>query len=354
MKGRVGAGGDGRALPLSTLVSLDIPTTGMLHNDLTSSTIEVIKKPVLVALAMHPQRLKESPVSNSILSSEDNNRQISISIDDITLNDLIIRDRTLWATQKQMETLFDLSQSSVSEQIKSFIEVNGADESVYRKFRLTAADGKKYDVGHYSLEVLTYVGYRAHHTERTILFRKLAADIIRQYVMGELRTIERNVYQNVRDCIALSADYDPSSEVCRNYFATIQNKLYFAVTGRTAAEIIAVRANGNYTNMGLQSWDHENIRKSDAVIAKNYLSGEEITALEHLDKVIINGADLVLREIGRGKRVTMQDWCASVDMYIIASRMEVLQSRGTISSEQAKKIATKQYDLFCKRIGSGK
>lgn len=264
----------------------------------------------------------------------------------------VIRDEgTVWATVKAISAYFGITERAVQMHVVNYFEARKGKEKVAKKTFVSSSDASQ-PVYSYNLDVITYIGFRANHTEQTIAFQDWAAEIVRQYVMGELRTVERTVYQNVRDCIALSDDYDPASDVCRNYFATIQNKLYFAITGQTAAEILAARANAKRPNMGLQAWDHDNIRKADVVIAKNYLSAEEITALEHLDKVILNGADLVLREIRRGKVVTMADWCQSVDMYIIASRMAVLQSKGQITSDRAKAIATKQYVTFCKQLNA--
>lgn len=246
--------------------------------------------------------------------------------------------------------------------------------AVIRKFRITATDGKKYDTQHYSLAAIIAVGYKVN-SERAVQFRKWATHIIEQftikaYVMDderiksggsilidqyfeeqlqrvrEIRLSERKFYQKITDIYATAIDYDLTAQATKRFFATVQNKLHWAIHGQTAAEVIYHRADANQPNMGLSSWKDSpegKIQKFDVVVAKNYLTADEMTQLSRLINAYLDVAeDMAQRKIP----MTMQDWERRLNRFIEATDREVLQDAGKVTAEIAKAHATSEFEKY--------
>lgn len=265
--------------------------------------------------------------------------------------------KDFWLTQKQIAELLGISVSTVSRHVDNARNSGVLDtEAVITKFAITADDGKTYEVEHYNLDVLMYVAFRAQsngeNADRVKAFRSWATGIVRRYLTGQLRDNEKHVYNQVKDCIALASDYDPNSVTCRHYFATIQNRLYFAVTDHTAPEIIYDRANHASQNMGLTSWTGDVIHKADVTVAKNYLSDAELRRLNRITEALLIVADDFSERVANGEKITMDNWVNSVDYQVVTLRMKTLVGKGRVSREDAERVATAEYALF-KRMLKG-
>jgi hypothetical protein len=258
--------------------------------------------------------------------------------------------KDFWLTQKQIAELLGLTVPTVNEQIGNYKNSPVAQEATIRKFRIVQSEGKREverEIEHYNLDVVMHVAFRAQpngeNADRVKAFRTWATSIIRRYLTGELRSADRHVYQNVRDCIALASDYRPNSDLCQDYFATIQNKLLYAATDHTAPELICSRADSTAPNMGLTHWQHENIRKDDVVIGKNYLTDVELRRLNRLNEALLIVADEFQERVSEGEQITMANWVESVDRQIITLRMNTLVGKGTVSRKDAEVYATREY-----------
>ena len=231
------------------------------------------------------------------------------SEDGRTKLDVRLEDETVWLSQKQLTELFGKAKGTISEHIKHIFEDRELEEdSVVRLFRTTAADGKQYEVAHYNLDMVLALGFRVR-SPVAVRFRQWAADKLKEYIVKgfvldderlkdpkagndyfeelsrriqDIRTSERRFYQKITDIYATSIDYDKNDPLTQTFFATVQNKVHYAIHGQTAAEVIVSRANAGMPNMGLSTWEGARIRKSDIAIAKNYLSAEELRALNNL------------------------------------------------------------------------
>ncbi|HEY0826626.1 MAG TPA: virulence RhuM family protein [Bacilli bacterium] len=295
---------------------------------------------------------------------------------DGTLNlKVLFSDETVWLTQAQIVELFQSSKSNISEHINHvFVEGELIENAVVRKFRTTAADGKAYLTTHYNLDVIISVGYRVRSFQGTqfrIWATKTLRDfIIKGYVLDderlkngkhfgkdyfdellerirEIRASERRFYQKITDIYAeCSIDYDKHAEVTKTLYATIQNKLHWAITGHTAAEIILNRVNASKPNMGLSTWRNApkgKIMKSDITIAKNYLNEKEISELNRVVSMYLDYAELqAIRQIP----MKMKDWSEKLDAFLLFNEYEVLTNAGVVSSEVAKKLADGEYEKF--------
>ncbi len=288
---------------------------------------------------------------------QENNDKIIIynTEDGQTKIDVRLERETVWLSQAQMAELFDRDRKTITEHIQNvFKEGELAEDSVCRKFQHTAADNKRYDVNFYNLDVIISVGYRVKSFRGT-QFRiwatqKLKEYIIKGFVMDDerlsegrvakgyfeefeerirrIRTSEANFYQKVRDVFATSADYDPRLDYAKRFFATVQNKFHYAITGLTAAEIVAKRIDGGKTNMGLTNWKGEVITREQAEIAKNYLEELELKRLNLLVEQFLSFAELQSVE----KRVMyMKDWIQKLDGFLILNEKEILDGSGGIS-----------------------
>ena len=281
-----------------------------------------------------------------------------------------LQDNTVWLTQADMVELFQSSKSNVSEHIKHiFKEGELQEDSVVRKFRTTASDGKTYTVNHYNLDVVISVGYRVKSLRGT-QFRIWATERLREYLIKgftmndellkegggyfedllerirEIRSSEKVFYRKVLEIYATSIDYDPRSEITQKFFQTVQNKLHWAAHGHTAAEIIYHRANAQLPFMGMTYFKGSRPTKKEAAIAKNYLSEEELKVLNRLVSAYLDIAEVNALQ---HKAMYMKDWIEILDGFIKMSRQDVLTNAGKISAELAKKKAIAEYELYKKK-----
>jgi len=288
--------------------------------------------------------------------------------------DVFFADETLWLTQKVMAELFDSTKQNISLHLKNIFNEGELEEnSVVKEFLTTATDGKSYKTLFYSLDVIIAVGYRIN-SSRATKFRIWATDVLHNFILKgfvldderlkqvrhfgqdyfdellerirEIRASERRFYQKITDIYALSADYDKDSKTTKEFFATVQNKLHWAITGKTAAEIIYTEADAKKAFMGLKTWKNspkKKILQSDIAIAKNYLSGKHI---EQLNRLVSSYLDLAEDRAIRGIVMNMQDWADFLNRFLELSEYPILSHRGTISAEQALLKAKAEYEKF--------
>jgi hypothetical protein len=288
------------------------------------------------------------------------------------------QDENIWLTQKLLSTLYDVEINTVNYHIKKIFEDKELDESAtIRKFRIVQAEGNRQverEIDHYNLQMIIAIGFKVNN-ERAVQFRKWANKIVKEYTIQgwvmdverlkkggtiltqdyfekqlekirEIRLSERRFYQKVTDIYSTALDYDSSAKTTSDFFKKVQNKLHWAIHKHTAAELIVERADAVKENMGLTSWDETpkgKIKKSDAVIAKNYLNEDELKELE----LIVSGY-LEFAE-GMAKRqipMTMQDWAKQLDQILIANRYELLQNAGKISMEVAQRHAETEFQKY--------
>ena len=284
-------------------------------------------------------------------------------------------DETIWMSQKMMAALYGVETHTVNYHLKKVFEDSELEEdAVIRKFRITAADGKNYNTQHYSLSAIIAVGYKVN-SEQAVQFRKWATAIIQEftikaYVMDderlkndgsiltkryfeeqlqrvrEIRLSERKFYQKITDIYATSIDYDVTAQATKRFFATVQNKLHWAIHGHTAAEVIVERANHQQPNMGLTSWKDApdgKIQKFDVSVAKNYLTAEEMAQLQRLVSAYLDLAeDMALRKIP----MTMADWETRLNKFIDATDRAILRDAGKVTAEIAKAHAESEFEKY--------
>lgn len=281
-----------------------------------------------------------------------------------------LEDNTVWLTQSDMVELFQSSKSNISEHIKHiFDEGELREESVVRKFRTTAADGKTYEVNHYNLDVIISVGYRVKSLRGT-QFRIWATERLREYLIKgftmnddllkqgggyfeellerirDIRSSEKVFYRKVLEIYATSIDYDPNAEITQQFFQTVQNKLHWAAHGHTAAEIIFQRANAKLPFMGLTNFKGKKPTKQEIGVAKNYLTEEELAVLNRLVSAYLDIAEINAMQ---RKPMYMKDWIEVLDGFIQMSRQEILTNAGKISSELAQQKALSEYETYKKK-----
>ena len=287
----------------------------------------------------------------------------------------VYADENVWLTQKMMGQLYDVETNTINYHLKKvFADSELEENSVIRNFRITAADGKSYNTKHYSLAATISVGYKVN-SERAVQFRKWATGIIEQftikaYVMDderikaggsilteqyfeehlqrirEIRLSERKFYQKITDIYSTSIDYDVTAQATKRFFATVQNKLHWAIHGQTAAEVIYNRAAAAKDNMGLTAWKDGpvgKIQKFDVVIAKNYLTENEMAQLQRLVSAYLDVAEsMALRKIP----MTMQDWETRLNRFVEATDREVLKDAGKVTAEIAKAHAESEFEKY--------
>jgi hypothetical protein len=287
----------------------------------------------------------------------------------------VYADESIWVTQKMMGTLYDVETQTINYHLKKVFSDSELEEpAVIRKFRITAADGKNYDTQHYSLPAIIAVGYKVN-SERAVQFRKWATGIIEQftikaYVMDddriraggsvltdqyfeeqlqrirEIRISERKFYQKITDIYATAIDYDVTAQATKRFFATVQNKLHWAIHGQTTAEVVYHRADADQPNMGLKTWKDApagKIQKFDVVVVKNYLTEPELAQLSRLVNAYLDVAeDMAQRRIP----MTMQDWETRLNRFIEATDREVLQDAGKVTAEIAKAHAESEFEKY--------
>jgi len=281
-----------------------------------------------------------------------------------------LQDETVWLTQKHMAELFQTSKQNIGQHLKNIFEEGELEESsVVKKFFTTAADGKRYQTSFYSLDAIISVGYRikSHIATR---FRQWATRHIKEFIVKgfvvdddrlknpdlpfdyfdellrriqDIRTSEKRFYRKITDIYATSIDYDPTLDISINFFKTVQNKMHWAITGQTAAEIISDRANHSKPNMGLTSWRGPKVRKQDVVVAKNYLNEEELLALNNLvEQYLVFAEGQAMRRIP----MHMGDWLTKLDGFLSLNDRDILEHAGKISHQIAKELAETEYDRF--------
>ena len=290
--------------------------------------------------------------------------------------EVLYANENIWLSQKRIAELFDVDRSVVTKHLKNIFSENELQEdSVCANFAHTAEDGKEYQTKFYSLEAIIAVGYRVN-SERGTQFRQWAISILQQYIhkgfaidsdrfkygsrfstryfddlleeIRDIRSSERMAYQKITDIYATSIDYSPKAEDTKQLFATVQNKLHFAITRQTAAEIIATRARSDKPNMGLTSWRKApggKIMPSDVAIAKNYLDKPE---LDHLNRIVSMYLDYAELQAVRNKPMYMKDWIEKLNAFLKFSEYEILTNAGQISHEVAMALANKEYERFKK------
>ncbi|WP_311488053.1 virulence RhuM family protein [uncultured Helcococcus sp.] len=308
---------------------------------------------------------------NKIILYQEEDRNVSV--------DVVYNDETFWLTQKSMAELFDVKVPAISKHLTNiFNEEELQENSVVSKMEITANDGKNYNTNFYNLDAIIAVGYRVNSKKAT-KFRQWATTTLREYIIKgfvlnddmlkngkpfgkdyfkeliervrSIRASERRIWQQITDVFAeVAIDYDKKSQLTRNFYAMVQNKFHYAITGKTAAEIISSSADHTKENMGLKTWKSApdgRILKSDTQIAKNYLSKKEIKSLE---RNVSSYFDYIEDLLERENTFTMEEFAASVNEFLAFRRYEILpdNQKGKISSKTAKDIASKEYDIFNK------
>lgn len=286
-------------------------------------------------------------------------------------------DETLWLTQKMMAYLFDVSVKTINEHLQNIFESGELEkESTIRKFRIVQIEGSRKvrrNVDHYNLDAVISVGYRVNSIRAT-QFRRWTTQVLKKYAITgyvidrkrmengaflgedyferlleeirEIRLSERRFYQKITDIYATSMDYDPKSPISKKFFATVQNKMHFAVTGYTAAELIINRADSTKEHMGLKSWENSpngKILKTDVTIAKNYLQKDE---LESLGRIVSAFLDLAEDFAKRRIPMTMEDWASRLDGFLKLSGREILQNAGSVLASDAKDFALSEFEKY--------
>ncbi len=283
--------------------------------------------------------------------------------------DVRFEDETVWLTQDQMAMLFDKAKSTISEHIKHIFEEGELNEnSVVRKFRTTAADGKNYEVNYYNLDVIISVGYRVKSLRGT-QFRQWATKRLNEYIrkgfamdderlknlggggywkellqrIRDIRASEKVFYRQVLDIYATSIDYDPKADVSIAFFKKVQNKIHYAVHGHTAAEVIFNRADAEKQFMGLMTFPGNRPYLKDVVVAKNFLNEKELRAL---GQIVSGYLDFAERQAERKQAMTMNDWAKHLDRILTMSGEKLLQGAGTVSHDKAVEKATSEYKKY--------
>ena len=288
--------------------------------------------------------------------------------------EVFFKDDNLWLTQKKMGELFNVETHTINYHLKEIFKSEELKEnSVIQKFRITANDGKSYLTNFYNLDAIIAVGYRVNSIQAT-QFRIWATKILKEYTIKgfvmdddrlkqikhfgkdyfdellerirDIRASERRIYQKITDIYALSADYDKNSDITKDFFASVQNKLHFAITGKTASEIIYNEADAKKIFMGLKSWKNSptgKILKSDVIIAKNYLDEEHI---KRLNRLVSSYIDLAENRAERQIVTNMKDWSEILNKFLEISDYPILLDKGKISNLQAKIKAESEYEKF--------
>ena len=309
----------------------------------------------------------ENAITGNVIVYQAENESVSTNV--------LFKDETFWMTQKDMAKLFDVNIPAISKHLKNIFESGElVISAVISKMETTAEDGKIYQTNFYNLDAIIAVGYRVNSKKAT-QFRIWATRVLREYIIKgfvlddimlkngrafgqdyfkellrrvrSIRASERRIYQQVTDIFAACAiDYDAQSPITREFFGTIQNKFHYAITGQTAAEIIHSHADATKDHMGLTTWEsgpEGRIYKKDVIVAKNYLSVEEI---EQLERTISSFFDYIERIIERRETFTMKAFIESVDKFLDFNEYQILTNKGLISMTQAQKKAVSEYKTF--------
>lgn len=289
--------------------------------------------------------------------------------------DTIFQNETIWLTQKKMAELFDVKRPAITKHLKNIFESGELDEKVVGSIlehttQHGAIEGKTQTkaVKYYNLDAIIAVGYRVN-SKRATQFRIWATNILKEYIIKgfamdddrlkqvkrwdyfdewlerirDIRASEKRFYQKIRDIYATAIDYDKTSDQAQIFFKKVQNKMLWATTGKTAAELIENRSNPDMPNMGLTSWRGSIVRKQDVAIAKNYLNADEI---KDLNEIVTMYLDYAERQARQRKTVTMEQWADKLDSFLEFNEQELLTHAGKVKAEVAKKIADDRYEEF--------
>lgn len=289
--------------------------------------------------------------------------------------EVIYIEENIWLSQKMMGELYNVNVRTINDHLqKIFSDYELQKESVIRNFRITATDGKNYNTQHYNLSAIIAVGYKVN-SERAVLFRKWATQVVQEFtikgfamdderlkndgtILGkkyfeeqlqrirEIRLSERKFYQKITDIYSTAIDYDVKALATQRFFATVQNKLHWAIHGNTAAEVIVKRANHEKENMGLTTWKDApkgKIQKFDVEVAKNYLAEKEMQQLQRLVSAYLDIAeDMATRQLP----MTMEDWESRLNKFIEATDRKILQNAGEVTAEIAKAHAQTEFEKY--------
>ena len=284
-------------------------------------------------------------------------------------------DENIWITQKMLAVLYEVETNTINYHIKKIFEDSELEEdSVIRNFRITASDGKSYDTKHYNLQMIIAVGFKVN-SERAVQFRKWVNNIAKEYTIKgfamdderlkndgsiltkkyfeeqlerirEIRSSERKFYQKITDIYATAIDYDKDATATKRFYATVQNKMHFAVHGHTAAELIVERADARKNHMGLTTWQdapNGKIKKSDVIVAKNYLTEKE---LGQLNRMVSAYLDFAENMANRHIPLTMADWEKRLNKFIEMFEYGLLQDAGKVTAEIAKLHAETEFEKY--------
>ena len=288
----------------------------------------------------------------------------------VTMN-VVFAEEDVWLTQAQLVELYQSSKSNVSEHLTNIFADNELEKDlVVRKFRTTASDGKKYTVLHYNLDVIIALGYRVQ-SPIAVRFRRWATQRLHEYIqkgftmdderlkqggnryfkellqrIRDIRSSERNFYQQVTDIYATSTDYDPRSKMTKQFFATVQNKMHYAVHEHTAAELIYERVDNEKPFVGMTNFKGNYVTRDDVKIAKNYLTELELQRLNLLTSQFLDYAEFQALE---QNPMTMADWVAALDDQILRLRKNILEGAGTVSHQEAIEKAEREFEIYRER-----
>jgi hypothetical protein len=288
--------------------------------------------------------------------------------------DVRLENGTVWMTQKAIAELYQKGVNTINEHIKNiYAEEELKESATIRKNRIVQIEGKREverEVSFYNLEVILAIGYRVR-SHRGTQFRQWATERLNEYLVKgftmdddrlkemrnfgqdyfdellerirDIRASERRFYLKITDIYATAVDYDAKAEISKEFFATVQNKLHFAITGQTASEIVGSRADATKENMGLTTWKGDNIRKSDITVAKNYLTEKEI---KQLNRIVTMYLDYAESQAERNQVMYMKDWTDKLNAFLQFNEHDILQNAGKVSKEVAERLATQEYEKY--------
>ena len=289
--------------------------------------------------------------------------------------DTVVRDETIWLTQSAMAQLFNVNVPAVSKHLSNIYEEGELSrEATVSKMETVQDEGSRQvarNKDFYNLDAIIAVGYRVN-SKRATQFRIWATGILKEYIIKgfamdderlkkadtwdyfdewlerirDIRASEKRFYQKIRDIYTTAVDYDKTSEQAQSFYKKVQNKMLWAITGKTAAELIQSRSNTDLPNMGLTSWQGSIVRKQDVVIAKNYLNADEI---KDLNEIVTMYLDYAERQARQRKTVTMEQWAEKLDSFLLFNEHELLTHAGKVKAEVAKQLAEDRYDEFDQR-----
>jgi hypothetical protein len=314
--------------------------------------------------------------SKAVAVSADTKVLLYTSADNKQRLEVFLEDGSAWLSQRQLADLYQVGVNTINYHIKQiYLDAELEHEATIRNYRIVQSEAKREvtrTVEFYNLEVILAVGYRVR-SPRGVEFRQWATERLKEYIVKgfsldderlkgnntitdyfdellarvrDIRASENRAYLRIREIFALAVDYNPKSQAAQLFFATMQNKMHYAATGKTAAEIVAARANADKANMGLTNWKGSVLRKGDVAIAKNYLDAKEIDILNRIVSMFLDMAELRLI---RHQQIHTKEWEAYLDKFLNDNELPLLESAGSISHEQAKELAEMAYNDFEQR-----